>query len=319
MYMSIQARVSVVITCFNQGKTVAHAVQSACAQTLSPMCITVVDDGSNDLITRTVIDNLTDPDSAVGSERTGIPLRVIHQSNTGVSAARNAGIDAATGDIIAVLDGDDFWEPTFLEKTCTALLAAPMVVAASSWMETFGVLTAQVRPTGGELTQFLCRNCCPASCVFRKLSWEAASGYDTSMRQGFEDWDFSLRLLENTANSAGTTNSADAARPSIAIVAEPLLNYRTAPSSANITSMTHRLDLMRTLISHHLTSYQGNVADAVCGVEATSMARLAQLETLTAQTPNAPTLEPSFGDGGMAAAVRVASGHHGIPRTTSMP
>lgn len=296
MYMSIQARVSVVITCFNQGKTVAHAVQSACAQTLPPVCITVVDDGSDDLITRTVLDNLTDPDSAVGSEHTGIPLRVIHQSNAGVSAARNAGIDAATGDIIAVLDGDDFWEPTFLKKTCKALLAAPGVVAASSWMKAFGVLTTVVKPTGGGLTAFLARNCCPASCVLRKVSWEAAGGYDESMRTGFEDWDFSLRLLETSDEPTHIT-----------VVAEPLINYRTAPASPNITSMTHRLDLMRTLISHHLTSYQSNVADAVCGVEATSMARLVALEDLTAQTPNAPTLEPSFGDGGMAAAVRVAT------------
>ncbi|MCI1901527.1 MAG: glycosyltransferase family 2 protein [Bifidobacteriaceae bacterium] len=302
--MEITADVSVVITCFNQGKTIARAVHSACVQSLPPMCITVVDDGSSDLITHTVLDNLADPDAAVSTERTGIPLRVIHQGNAGVSAARNAGIDAATGGIIAVLDGDDFWEPDFLEKTCTALLTITGAVAASSWLQTFGVLSTVVKPTGGKLAQFLSRNCCPASCVFRKHSWQTAGGYDTSLRSGFEDWDFSLRLLEDTTGTE---------QPSIATVTEPLLNYHTAPASTNITSMDHRLELMRTLISQHLTSYRDHVAEAVLGVEAISMRRMSSLEALTAQTPDAPALEPSFGDGGMAAAVRLASrpsSHH---------
>ncbi|MCI1983328.1 MAG: glycosyltransferase family 2 protein [Bifidobacteriaceae bacterium] len=299
--MNTTADVSVVITCFNQGATIAHAVASACRQTVTPRCITVVDDGSKDLVTSSVLEDLLDENSAVSTTRTGIPLRIIEQDNAGVSAARNAGIDAAHGSVIAVLDGDDAWEPEFLEYASAALetpdeTSGTPPVAVSSWLQTFGVLDTVVRPTGGELTAFLSHNCCPASCVFRKASWQAAGGYDETMRSGFEDWDFSLRLLESAAGTAR-----------IDIVAEPLIRYRTAPISPNITSMNHRLDLMRLLIDHHSASYRENIAEAVTGVEAISMARLAELESALAQIPQGTFAEATFGDGGMAAAVRLAS------------
>lgn len=296
--MSTSCDVSVVITCFNQGKTLAHAVSSACKQSLRPRCITIVDDGSNDLVTQSVIDELSEPDSAVSAVSTGIPLRVIHQENAGVSAARNAGIDAATGTVVAILDGDDFWEPRFLEETC-ASLGNEHTIAASSWLQTFGVLSTIVKPTGGPLTAFLARNCCPASCVFTKTSWEEAGGYDTSMRSGFEDWDFSLRLLESASLHGDEIATID-------IVPQALLHYRTAAVSPNITSMNHRLEIMRTLITHHKETYRAHVAEAITGVEEISIHRLTALGALASRHSEIQ-VEATFGDGGMAAAVRLAS------------
>ena len=70
------------------------------------------------------------------------------------------------------------------------LRADPELTAASSWMQTFGVLDSEVRPAGGDVTAFLSRNCCPATHMFRRKIWEACGGYDESMRSGFEDWEF---------------------------------------------------------------------------------------------------------------------------------
>ena len=125
------------------------------------------------------------------------------------------------------------------------------------------------------------------------------------MRSGFEDWDFFLSLLETAPEAC------------IGIVPEPLIDYRTAPASSNVRSMEKRLELMRFLIEKHIGSYREHIADAVLGVEAVSMARLfgwegEMLQGLSAGQELCGTSaeflqQPSYGDGGMAAAVRIAS------------
>lgn len=96
-------RVSVVIPTYNYGHFVAEALESVLAQTFRPHEIVVVDDGSTDN-TREVL--------APYMGR----VKYIHKKNGGLSAARNTGILAATGDWIALLDSDDTWLPQKLEK-----------------------------------------------------------------------------------------------------------------------------------------------------------------------------------------------------------
>jgi glycosyltransferase involved in cell wall biosynthesis len=115
-------RCSVVIPTYNTAHFVEAAVRSALAQTLSPLEVIVVDDGS------------TDTTPAVLAEITSSRLRVISQPNSGVAAARNRGIAAARGDIIAFLDADDLWYAEKLERQVAALLANPLWVAAGSLM-----------------------------------------------------------------------------------------------------------------------------------------------------------------------------------------
>ena len=96
-------KISVVIPLYNKKEQVAQAIASVMAQTLLPMEIVVVNDGSTDG-SELVVEALTNP-----------LIRLIHQENGGVSAARNKGIEMAQGDWIAFLDADDQWKPTFLE------------------------------------------------------------------------------------------------------------------------------------------------------------------------------------------------------------
>jgi len=95
-------RVSVVIPTFNRARMLADAVRSALAQTRPADEIIVVDDGSTD-------------DTRRIAESFGTPVRCLRQENRGVSAARNAGIEAARGTLIAFLDSDDLWHPYKLE------------------------------------------------------------------------------------------------------------------------------------------------------------------------------------------------------------
>ena len=109
---------------------------------------------------------------------------------------------------------------------------------------------------------------------------------------------------------AGNTKNPKEGTAHIGIVPEPLIEYRTAPASSNVTSMTKRLDLMRFLIAKHRDLYAAHIADAILGVEAISMSRLTMWESLMRGDTTASQAfmtHPTYGDGGMAAAVRLRS------------
>jgi glycosyltransferase involved in cell wall biosynthesis len=104
--------VSVIIPTYNRAHCVGDSIRSALAQTVPPLEVIVVDDGS------------TDPTKEVVA-RFGAPVRCICKTNGGVSSARNAGIAAAHGEWIALLDADDLWEPEKLAVQLAVHAALP--------------------------------------------------------------------------------------------------------------------------------------------------------------------------------------------------
>jgi glycosyltransferase involved in cell wall biosynthesis len=97
-------KISVVIPLYNKRDTVLRALNSVLMQTVRPFEVIVVDDGS------------TDGSGEVVTGFKNRDIRLIAQTNAGVSSARNRGIAEAEGDWIAFLDADDEWLPDFLGK-----------------------------------------------------------------------------------------------------------------------------------------------------------------------------------------------------------
>jgi glycosyltransferase involved in cell wall biosynthesis len=113
-------KVSVVIPTFNDEGTIGATVESALSQKFDGgFEVVVVNDGSTD-------------GTRAELAKFGDRIRVIDQQNRGVSVARNAGIKAAAGEYIALLDGDDEWTEDKLAKTVPVLDENPACVAVSS-------------------------------------------------------------------------------------------------------------------------------------------------------------------------------------------
>lgn len=135
--MQEQPLVSIVIPVYNVRKYIGETLGSVLSQTYSNIEIVVVDDGS------------TDGSSEVIEEfcRTTHRIQYIHQPNSGVSEARNAGIRASKGQYIAFLDGDDLWLPSKLEKQIARIKETGMDACYCGYTEYFGDDTGKSFPS----------------------------------------------------------------------------------------------------------------------------------------------------------------------------
>ncbi len=102
--------VSVVIPAYNAEQTIERTVRSVLSQNYRPIEIVVVNDGSTDATSAVLNDIISES----GDEQ--ISIRLINQTNSGVSKARNVGMEASRGEFIALLDSDDTWRAGKLKR-----------------------------------------------------------------------------------------------------------------------------------------------------------------------------------------------------------
>jgi GT2 family glycosyltransferase len=231
VFPSTAPAVSVIMPAYNAAPYIDGAVASVLTQTFADLELIVVDDGS--------IDETPQRLAALAARDSRV--RVIHQPNRGVSAARNAALELSRGRFLALLDSDDEWAPQFLTAQIAALSGLPRT----------GVATANALERGGRRDGFPLRRpttmlrhlrlrdliedetavCVMA--VFRREVCEAIGGFDERLHCG-EDYHFWLR----------------AARAGFGIVQtpEPLGWYRRRPdgASANESAM---LDGVRVVLA----------------------------------------------------------------------
>ena len=113
-------RVSIVIPCYNQGEYIGDALESVSAQTFTDLETIIIDDGSTDAKTRDVLSQV--PNSVA---------TVVRKPNGGLAAARNSGIERASGEYILPLDADDKIAPTCVEESVAAMERS--VSSTSCW------------------------------------------------------------------------------------------------------------------------------------------------------------------------------------------
>lgn len=191
--------VSVIIPAYNAAAFIAKTLASIRTQTYPRIEVLVVDDGSKDS-TPEIVREVSQKDTRI---------RLLQQSNAGVAAARNLGIQHAKGEFIAPIDADDLWHPKTIEKIVAQFQAGgPEVGVVYAWSVDIDELD---RPTGGfhaadvngnVYKTLVCHNFLgnASSTLIRKACLDRIGGYDRQLKargaQGCEDWDLYLRLAD---------------------------------------------------------------------------------------------------------------------------
>ena len=223
--------VSIIIPCYNDAQYIEQAVNSALNQTYPNKEIILVDDGSN-VETKAVLKKLEHKIT-----------KLITQENQGQSTARNVGINAAKGEFILVLDSDDYFEPTFCEKAMPFFLEkrdVKLVTCQANLLFPDGAIENYI-PKGGTISNFMYVNDALGTSLFKKQDWQDIKGYDESMRSGFEDWEFFIRLLKNGGK--------------VEVIQEALYNYRKRINSTTKKANLIKYDLLKYIYSKHKDLY----------------------------------------------------------------
>lgn len=186
---------SIIIPAYNAELFLRDTCQSLLKQTCPDWEAIIVDDGSED----------TTPDIAQDFCAQDARFRLISQSNAGVSAARNAGIDEARGEFIAFLDADDLWKKTAVEQFLTIFEDRPDVDILWSDAIRFDSITGKTKPvvwknylaTGDPWLDMLVHHFIPISgTCLRMQECMSAYRFRTDITHG-EDRDFLLRILRH--------------------------------------------------------------------------------------------------------------------------
>jgi glycosyltransferase involved in cell wall biosynthesis len=184
--MSSAPLVSIIIPCYNYGKFLGEAIESAINQTYPNIEIIVVDDGSTDATSSVALKYI----HKFGN------VRYIFQKHSGVAKAMNNGIKKSRGNFTMPLGADDILAPTYVERclkefhdkkvgfvwTATKFfgLCTKVDYSVFKQLNRFNVLI----PVGGQLGGML----------IKRKAFDQVGGFDPRLK-AYEDWDLAIRLV----------------------------------------------------------------------------------------------------------------------------
>jgi glycosyltransferase involved in cell wall biosynthesis len=220
---------TVIVPCYNTQQTVAETLDSVLAQTDQDFEIVAVDNNSTDG-TRAILEKYAARDARI---------RVVNEPVQGLAAARNGGIRAARGRMIALLDADDTFDVDYLyaHRRNIERNGADISYARLRYVDMAGRPTGQeTRPplSGLGPVDLLISNPCTAMIVVRREVFDKAGLFDIGMRR-VEDQEWIFRALISGASTKGIDRT--------------LANYRITPGglSSDVEAMlaSHQVMLER--------------------------------------------------------------------------
>ena len=230
MDQTLSPLVSIIIPAYDVAEFIGEALESVLAQTFTDYEIIVINDGS--------------PDTEILERAlTSYMSRIVYikQQNRGVSAARNAGIKAARGSLIAFLDADDTWLPNYLVTQVKRIQADPKIDVLYPNVMMFGGFAESGEefmsrcPSNGDVTfeRLLSQECNVSNCsIARRDTIIRAGMFDETLRS-VEDFDLWLRVIK--------------AGGRIAYHRDVLARYRRRPGSLTADPISLSHDQLRVL------------------------------------------------------------------------
>jgi glycosyltransferase involved in cell wall biosynthesis len=182
---SAEPVVSIVTPCYNTGEIFLDTAKTVERQSLQQWEWLIVNDASSSPVTLRILDGLRCKDPRI---------QIIDlESNHGPGAARNVAIRQARAESVFFLDSDDLIEPTALEKMAWCLDVYPQFAFCKGLTMHFGA-EEFIGTTGFEAgSQFLSVNPVTPRALVRRQVALSVDGFDESLRDGLEDWEFWLR------------------------------------------------------------------------------------------------------------------------------
>ena len=220
--------ISIIIPCYNDWQYIEQSVLSALNQTYKNIEVILVDDGS-DSATKSVLKKI-EPNIT----------KLITQENQGVCVARNIGIEEAKGDLILILDSDDYFEPEFLAMAHSKIIENENIHLITCWYNVVNFnedLLYIAKPTGAGVNDVLYFNNAIGNCLFKKEVWREVGGYDLKMKNGYEDWEFNISVAVKGYD--------------IHVLEHVLFNYRLKEYSRNAKAIEHQKEIRRYVFNKH--------------------------------------------------------------------
>ncbi|MFM7535921.1 MAG: glycosyltransferase family A protein [Acidimicrobiales bacterium] len=219
--------VTVVMAVRNMAATVGDSVASVVAQTLPYWELVIWDDGSTDPAMTRALDALAGPGIAIHRGR-----------GEGVVAARNHAVARARGRYVAILDGDDAYEPTYLEKAVLFLEREPTVAIVAPWMRATGDLDEVVALGDVTAPELARSNRLVVAAVARREVYERTGGFSPAFADGNEDWELWAHAAELGLSAA--------------VLPEPLFRYRVRHDAGrDAAARRHHAELHGRLLRLH--------------------------------------------------------------------
>ncbi|MBO7546632.1 MAG: glycosyltransferase [Paludibacteraceae bacterium] len=191
-----QPLVSIIVPCYNMSAFLEETLRSVVASDYRPLEVIVVDDGSTDDSAEVAEKLMTSILSTFKGELERVSFSLLRQPNSGVSAARNNGLQQARGTYILPLDADDRIGPTFISHAVAAMENNPGLKVVYCRAEFFGERQGEWFLPDYSPALLARKNMIPATALYRRQDALNFGGYctDEIFR---EDWDFWLSMLEH--------------------------------------------------------------------------------------------------------------------------
>lgn len=183
----MEKTISVVVPLYSYGRFLREAFESICNQSIKPHEIIIVSDGC--------IDDGVEIAKQLIKEHPEQNVILIEKENGGLSSARNAGIEKATGEYIMCFDADDLMRPDCLKEHLKLADDKSIVTCA---LMAFGNESYTARPQVATVEKLLKTNVIYSNSLFPRQAWIDVGGYDECelLRYGWEDREFWLRCLK---------------------------------------------------------------------------------------------------------------------------
>lgn len=207
--------VSIIIPCFNCSETIQAAVMSAKEQVYPSVETIIIDDGSTDGSYDVLINLIT-----------GMPnTKLLSQSNSGASTARNQGFLHAKGEFLMFLDGDDILHENYISECMAVYKKQPDLQIVYSNAQFFGAKEGKWRLGPFNMDTILFKNSIPIFPVIRASTFEEVGMFDENLTYA-EDWELWLRILARYG-------------PMVHRIEQPLYYYRKNDSKTSLTDMRY--------------------------------------------------------------------------------